>query len=267
MEQPIFIFGQARSGSTLVQRLINSYEDVIIYGEHLGLLTEIALSYHQFVKRSVSLSSFCERSTDRTSVAQHSLKRLKDPKDFSPNVNGLSLDHLQDAYRNFVRQLIHNIPAAPQVRWGFKEIRYSGTEDTVFEMLQELFPASRMIFLIRHPVDQIASKEGIGWWKKESIEAKTQSWISQTASYVRYVRAHPEQAILVRYEDLIRADTGQAQKMLEFVGYELGKKQEAILFEMGKVGASREKPAFSPEVRAHIVAQCVAAGHGNLYND
>jgi hypothetical protein len=50
---------------------------------------------------------------------------------------------------------------------GFKEIRY-GLSDLVLEMLADLYPNGRFVFIVRHPVDFVASK--ISAWIDDGIE-------------------------------------------------------------------------------------------------
>ena len=42
---PIFLLGTGRCGSTLMQKVLNSVENVMIFGEHGGFLRQIAKAY------------------------------------------------------------------------------------------------------------------------------------------------------------------------------------------------------------------------------
>src|SRR5262245_39936572 len=57
MSNPIFIVTKARTGSTLLQRLLNSYDDTIIWGEHGGFLNHVANLYSQ-VQKNIGLNRF-----------------------------------------------------------------------------------------------------------------------------------------------------------------------------------------------------------------
>ena len=41
-EFPIFLLGTGRCGSTLLQKILNSVENAMIYGEHGGFLKQVA---------------------------------------------------------------------------------------------------------------------------------------------------------------------------------------------------------------------------------
>jgi len=49
-KSPIFLLGTGRSGTTLLQRIINSAEDVIIWGEHGGFLSQVSEAYFFNIK-------------------------------------------------------------------------------------------------------------------------------------------------------------------------------------------------------------------------
>ena len=58
-KSPIFLLGTHRSGTTLLQRIVNSSEDALIWGEHGGFLSQIAEAYFlNFEDSSNKLISF-----------------------------------------------------------------------------------------------------------------------------------------------------------------------------------------------------------------
>src|SRR5262249_17333128 len=50
MKPPIFVLSSGRSGSTLVQRILNSYPDITIWGEHGGFLKETAEAFFRILE-------------------------------------------------------------------------------------------------------------------------------------------------------------------------------------------------------------------------
>jgi hypothetical protein len=260
-ERPIFVFAQPRSGSTLVQRLVNSLEDVILYGEHLEVLTGVAAAYDTFMARRGH--SFCSEDSDRAAVQAKALHRLKDPTDFSPNANALSYEHVRATFRDFVKALVHPVRDPRFRRWGFKEIRY-WSHDRVFEMLIDLFPQATFVFVVRHPLEQIASHEGTGWGKA-SIRERAERWRDQAVSYLEYHRRRPDLSRLVRYEDLTRADSDAGRALIEFLGYAYTARQDEILFGLGKVGAAEKRPEWTEATRDEIRRICLVPEVASLY--
>ena len=260
-ERPIFIFAQARSGSTLLQRVINSFDGVLMYGENVGVLGGVAESYHKFMSKRGH--AFCSESPDHNAVWQESLKRLKDPHDFSPNVNGLTYDHVRTAFRDFVRTLIHPFDIPGLNRWGFKETRHF-EPDHVFDMLVDLFPQASFLFTLRHPVGVIESVDATGW-SKLTLDGKMEQWKSQALSLMRYHRAHPQNTMIVRYEDFTNPDGKSLQAVCDFLGYPCTDVQRDIVFKLGLVGGSKNKPVFSPEIRHQIETGCFVPELQNVY--
>ena len=80
---PIFLLGSGRSGTTLLQKILNSADDVMIWGEHGGFLKKVANAYfHHTESAKVAGQIF-----DKNAVA-------KDPNldfnRFGPTVVGYS---------------------------------------------------------------------------------------------------------------------------------------------------------------------------------
>ena len=48
---PIFLLGSGRSGTTLLQKILNSADDVMIWGEHGGFLKPIARAYFDHTEK------------------------------------------------------------------------------------------------------------------------------------------------------------------------------------------------------------------------
>jgi hypothetical protein len=261
LARPIFVFAHPRSGSTLLQRLLNSLDGVIIYGEHLGILKGVAKSYLDFMNRRGH--PFCSENPDAAEVHAQNLARLKDPSDFSPNANGLSYPHVRASFRRFVGQLLHPIHEPQFQRWGFKEIRYGG-DDFVFEMLLDLFPRATFLLLVRHPFEQITSLQGTGWAPKP-LDVRAQAWRDQAVAFLKYRQASPDHTFLLRYEDLTSRDSGAAGRLIEALGHAFGAPQEEILFDLGKVGATAQKPDLSPEDLEMIRTICFVPETSGVY--
>ena len=56
-KQQLFLFGTGRSGTTLIQRVINTFPNTMIWGEHAGFLKQLSELYF-FLKDNSSLHEF-----------------------------------------------------------------------------------------------------------------------------------------------------------------------------------------------------------------
>ena len=262
-DKPIFIFAQARSGSTLVQRVLNSVDDVIIYGEHLGILEKVAQSYFEFHRSLKYLPNFCSTNENLNEVQAEALKRLRDPQDFTPHISGFSIRHVREQYAKFVSDLIQTVDKERGKRWGFKEIRY-GFGDKVFEVLAQFFPQATFVFVARHPFGMLSSERGTGWIDFK-LQERAQRWHQQTSSFVEYHKANPARTIFVRYEDFTDPARKTAQNLFERLGLPFGEKQRQIIFDIGKVGASPNKSDFTEDEQRRIRNWCLTPDIQEFY--
>ncbi len=131
-----------RSGSTLLQRLIVSSKEVLVWGEpfdRLNLVSRMAASL-------VPIDNAYPWHPQLLDASGASAEELA-----SSWIAKLSPDpsHLRAAYRDFFRRLLGR-PAEEQgfARWGLKEVRLGGDEA---RFLQWLFPAATFVILHRDP--------------------------------------------------------------------------------------------------------------------
>lgn len=155
-DNPILIFSAAwRSGSTLLQRLVHSGGDTLVWGE--------PYPYCDYIRRMAS------SLTSITANVPPDQFFLSEPPAFKGiDVNAWTAclyphpQHLRNAHRHFF-QTLYRDPARARgyARWGLKEVVLS-TEDAVY--LSWLFPAAKMVFLVRNPYDAWRSYRNFGDW-------------------------------------------------------------------------------------------------------
>lgn len=189
-ERPVFIFGCCqRTGSTLVQRLLNSSGDMTVWGEHDGYLTGLMNGYYRLMAwknaNSQSVSEFLDLSEEY----------------FMPNAI-IGQNEIHQSFVNHVRTLFP-IPRqrASASRWGFKEVRY--TADVAL-FLQELFPQASFIHIVRKAEDCLVSMrklEKTGNWQRRWTEEALANWIKINKSFRQSATAL-NNCHLLRYEDL-----------------------------------------------------------------
>lgn len=177
----IFIFAQTRSGSTLLQRAINQTPDVTIYGEHGGLLNGYAAAYYAAFEAGLNDSRFAPEA-------------LKDPKAFAPRLSCIEPSVFKLHTYNYLTKVLNPEHAN---RWGFKEVRYENGR--VFDMLAELFPTAKFVFLIRHPHEQIRSVLSMEW---ETFDSAYSYWLSTVVYFNNCQTACPDRCRFITYRHL-----------------------------------------------------------------
>lgn len=191
-DRPIFVLACChRTGSTLLQRLLNSCPGVLVWGEQGGYLNGF-------------LGEFRALLDWESRFAGHRRTFLAEGYDnFVPNVVPEEED-LRAAAGAHVRALFGD-PAARLGRplWGFKEVRY-GADVALF--LQRCFPEARFIHLTRDIVDCFLSlkswEESPDPWNREWTKRSLEDWQRINASFLEG-REWIRRLLTVRYEDLV----------------------------------------------------------------
>jgi hypothetical protein len=214
---PVFVLGGHRGGTTLLQRLLNSYDDVTIWGEHEGVLTNIADAYFRGVESAALFANV------RAPGAS-------DPRtDWQAWMTGVDAEAWDANFRRLVTALF---PAASRARyWGFKEIRYGALPgDRAFELLARLFPQARVAFIVRNPFNMLASAHSRPEGPRTLADVvRTCGRIAQRyQSFVAWHRSRRVETYWILYEDLVR-ETGDVHRLLAALGHGLGPAQQAVL--------------------------------------
>ncbi len=203
-EKPIFILSAGwRSGSTLVQRLINSCSNMLIWGEpytNSDYIRKLSDALRIFRENTPPDNFFIENFINPNSnqlIDQWTACLYPDPSD------------LWLAHRNFLLCLFSN-PATKlgYTNWGLKEVRL---EIDYVTYLAWLFPNSKFIFLYRNPYEAYRSYRTFGrWydrWPSDPIFTAKKFggvWNKLLSGYQQHYTKF--NSFLLKYEDLISSD-------------------------------------------------------------
>jgi len=203
LERPVFVLGCAwRCGSTLLQRVLSSSGELFVWGENAGvssLLQEIHDRVASFSDRSArEWQGFRESGTD----AWIACLNPPFPGSLREALRGFYLDYFARAAEQLGKK-----------RWGFKEVRH-GARTAAF--LTELFPGSRIVFLLRNPVDVVASMSTMSWYGTAGrASGVLDTWRRNTESMLRW---SDERLLVVRYESLVHDPHGELERIARHVG-------------------------------------------------
>jgi len=205
-ETPIFVLGSSqRTGSTLLQRLLNSSPQVMIWGEHLAHLSG-------FLREFEVLRDWGKRHAD-----ERKNLLLEGYDIFAPNIMPEEYE-LVDAARIYIAG-IFGLPAAKLGRpiWGFKEVRY-GAQMALF--LQECFPQARFIHLTRNPVACFLSMKRLegtpGEWNREWTETAIYNWAGINETFLNQGKKI-NRFLQVKFEEMIADPSAFMGKLSAFL--------------------------------------------------
>jgi Sulfotransferase family len=198
----VFIVAYARSGSTLLQALMNACPGVSIRGENNNAL------YHLF--RSIRAVEEAKRDHGKPFTAApadepwHGAHRIE-PRFFE--ARALTL---------FLRRVL-TPPAGARVI-GFKEIRYTPhfIPDDQFapymSFLLDCFPRSKIVFNSRRAADVAASA-----FIAQEYPQTVHQWVNASDARFAAFAKTSDRVIHMRYEDWV-ADPAKVHAMLDFLG-------------------------------------------------
>ena len=236
---PIFLLGTGRCGSTLLQKILNSVENTMIYGEHGGFLKQVAAAYFlNFEDKMIEKYIMSQNVAEKDPIAV--FETLKNPQLWSAWTNWYNQETVKNNFRDFIESFFNPSSLEQKVHWGFKEIRY-GLDDRVPEMLADLYPDGRFVFIVRHPVDVIASK--ISARASDGIEADARTWVAQNTYFLHFCRENAESSRIIHYEELISNDSKQLSQLFDWLGFALSDEQRDIIETTKPSYKGRPRPA------------------------
>lgn len=233
----LFLIGSGRSGTTLIQRIVNTFPNTMIWGEHGGFLTKIADAYF-FLKENASMHEFSyDQKIDLSS--KYDLSSYNDCRIWQAWINWFRPDDIDEMFRKIVENFFCPKEFEGLELWGFKEIRYSG-RDKVIPFLTSIYPNAVFLFITRSSLNTLESQvttfhkgnskflklKRFFWLPK--IIGLAREWTLQNQSYLDYSKADPARYRLIRYEDVLD-NLSILDSVLSDFGLSIGVEQEQVL--------------------------------------
>lgn len=210
----ILIVTYGRSGSTLLQGLLNSIDGVLIRGENENFIFGLYEAYTRLNK-----------------AKEYGLKESAFPSTHSwygsPLIDtDLFIDYSQRMIRDII---LADFKDDENIRaYGFKEIRYFLVDNfhDYLDFLSKIFPNVCFIFNTRNINDVVKS----AWWSHQDRESVENILVTMEKKFKKYAEKNINNCFSITYEDLVRK-TDKLKSMFEFVGADyLDTEVDKILF-------------------------------------
>jgi hypothetical protein len=189
---PVFIVGPPRSGTTVLQRALRQHPDLWGGPESHFLLPLLRAlpEVHEYADR--------------------------EPADeFLVPTAGITLAELTGAVGHGVAMMMAGRSGGR--RW------IDHTPSYVLELprLVEMFPACRLIFLVRDGRDATESALHVWWGADLTFDTATQMWVDHVRAGLDHLAGPDAERILpMRFEELVQDPEGQLARAYEFLGLE-----------------------------------------------
>lgn len=234
MHEYVFITGMGRSGTTLVDKLLSSHQQIHIYSQPFPLLFVEAKK--QFL-RSIGEDSYYVLNDDIVSrhYSQEAFERFLEMFALS-SLQQEELFKQMDAYSGqYTKRIGESRRRAAGELKGFEKIyldsfeyfsgstkRIIGSKET---MCEEFIPGflkhgMKAIVIVRDPRDVVASanypKGEKYFGEKKPLLFILRTW-RKSVEFVKMLSGHPN-FLYVKYEDLVRFSERELRRMTDFLG-------------------------------------------------
>ncbi len=189
LEKTVFIVTYGRSGSTLVQNLLNALPGACIRGENENLLAPLA------------------RGWDMLRHSEQVARMQAEAKATGPANPWFGFEEVTPARfgtamaQSFTETVLR---PSPETRIaGFKEIRWHNDPllfPVMLDFLRAFFPHAHILFNLRDHASVCRS----GWWKTMNPARVTRILAEAEALYADYAARNPGATLSLRYEEYVQ---------------------------------------------------------------
>ena len=205
-EDPIFIAGPDRSGTSLMFALLASHPSI------------------SMVRRTNMWRYFHERYGDLSSSPNFErclsdMTRYNRMKHLKPDAERIRSDFQKGEHsygRLFALFQVHNAERLGKLRWGDKSLHTEHYADRVF--LE--YPNAKIIHMTRDPRDRYASVRKRHGRDTPRLGASTGRWLFSMNRALRNQQRYPAQYKIVCFEDITRDPEGIMREVCAFIGEE-----------------------------------------------
>jgi sulfotransferase family protein len=203
-DQPVFVAGPDRSGTTLMFALLASHPDIS--------MVRRTNMFRYFYERYGDLSR--PENLDRCLQDMTRYRRMRHLQPDADRIRREFLDGPPTYGRLFALFHAHHAERAGRPRWGDKSLHTEHHADEVFTA----FPDARVVHMVRDPRDRYASVRKRHGADLSRVGAATARWLMSTRAGSRNAARYPDRYLLVRYEDLVREPEATTRRVCDHIG-------------------------------------------------
>jgi hypothetical protein len=209
----IIIAATGRSGSTTLQRIINSIPDSNITGEKWGAIEDL-LNCYKNIKGTISCTP---KNNDELLTMDEMVKANIKPAWY----NCFCLEEVKNNIKNTIISILVTSESISKYRIiGYKEIRFFNKLHLLDEFV-ELFPNTKIIC---HLSDNLERQCKSDWWKLD--ENSKQHLLDYNNQLVNYA-SNKDNCYLTYMKNLF--DINEIEKMFLFLGEKLNKEEYDLI--------------------------------------
>jgi hypothetical protein len=196
----VLICATGRSGSTTMQRLINTIPNSNICGENFGAINSL-LEFYRRIKYSTinNIPGHLTPASYESIISKNIKPAWYNSYNYSQIIHLIKITIVNMFKKNETTNL-----------WGFKEIRYDNGDIKYIEDFKELFPQTKVIIQIR---ENIGLQSQSGWHKNNKNAVQFLKKLNK--ELVEFYSKHRDYCYLTSFERMF--DKNNLQTLFEFI--------------------------------------------------
>jgi len=220
--ESLLIVTYGRSGSTLLQGVLNEIDGVLIKGENCNFCYGLYQSYKSLARAK----------------ARAEKARVSSETPVSPwfGAHSYNLKEYKVEQSKIIKRLL--LEGVEGVRcYGFKEVRYDSVPEDEFaaylKFLGDVFPNLGIIFNIRN-LDEVLKS---GWWKDRKYKEAKKTLVETEKRFMKFASVE-DNCFVIQYADVVNK-TENLHRLYDFVGAEYDEKSiDSVLAKPHSYGQS-----------------------------
>jgi len=199
----VLICATGRSGSTSLQRIINTIPNTNICGENFGAINSLLEFYKRIKKTTVDQVPGHFKPASYEDIISKNVK----PSWY----NSYNFYQIQQLVRATITNMFKNKPNTNI--WGFKEIRYDYGSINYIKEFKELFPQTKVIIQIR---ENILKQSQSDWHKYDKNAVNYLNKLN--SELLHFYNTHKEYCYFTTFEKMF--DLENLEKIFKFIDCE-----------------------------------------------
>lgn len=207
----ILICATGRSGSTTLQRILNTIPNSNICGENFGAINSLLEFYKRIKHSTLDYIPGHMRPASYADIIKQNIK----PSWY----NSYKFSQIVQLIQMTIINMFKN--STDTNVWGFKEIRYDSGNIKYMKEFKELFPQTKVIIHIR---ENLGAQSQSGWFKGDPTAL---SFLRGTTNeLIEFYKQNPEWCFLSSFERMF--DKTHQRNMFQFIGCRENMDEKAI---------------------------------------
>jgi hypothetical protein len=150
----VLLCATGRSGSTTLQRIINTIPNSNICGENLGAINSLLDFFNKLHQATIKYVPGHYKPASYEEIISKNVK----PSWY----NSYQMSEIENHIRDLIVAMFKK--DSNTNLWGFKEIRYDNKKVNLLKLFKQLFPQTKVIIQVR---ENIAAQSQSSWYKQD----------------------------------------------------------------------------------------------------